>query len=222
MFGFLSRKRKEVQPDKVKKPAERENPATIPGVVEQDLDGLVKRIGISPQGEDNGSTPDRNVIERISPSGPPGGGEEVPEQQMGVAVPEWSEPGTSKGQSGLPLQVQDIVQVEEEKIPPRVVPPPSFRPVKKVALPPKGEPERMRVYLSMISMTSRGSSSRRGQHSRSMRSGLQNEVKFSNSRERALMSLGKIYRSLIFWTAVSRVSLRLPPRFRRKPVPQAS
>jgi len=57
MFGFLSRKRKEVQTDKVKKPAERENPATIPGVGEQDLDGLIKRIGISPQGKDNGSIP---------------------------------------------------------------------------------------------------------------------------------------------------------------------
>jgi len=94
MFGFLSRKRKEVQPDKVKKPAERENPATIPSVGEQDLDGLIKRIGISSQGKDNGSITARNVTERISPSGPPGGGKEVPEQKMGVAVPEWSAPGT--------------------------------------------------------------------------------------------------------------------------------
>lgn len=142
MFGFLSRKRKEVQTDKGKKPAERENSATIPGVGEQDLDGLIKRIGISPQGKDNGSIPDRNVIERTSPSGPPGGGKEVPEQQMGVAVPEWSEPGTSKGQSGPPLQIQDTVQVEKEKIPSRVVPPPSFRPAKKVDPTQKGEPEK--------------------------------------------------------------------------------
>jgi len=41
-----------------------------------------------------------------------------------------------------PLQIQDTVQLEEEKIPPRVVPPPSFRPAKKVAPTQKGEPEK--------------------------------------------------------------------------------
>jgi len=79
-----------------------------------------------------------------------------------------------------PLQIQDTVQLEEEKIPPRVVPPPSFRLAKKVAPTQKGEPERMRVYLSMISMASRGSYSRRGLRSRSRRSGLQIEAKFSS------------------------------------------
>jgi len=141
MFGFLSRKKKEVQPDKVKKPAERENPATIPSVGEQDLDGLIKRIGISSQGKDNGSITARNVTERISPSGPPGGGKEVPEQQMGVAVPEWSEPGTSKGQSAPPSRSRILFSWKKKRSPPccstTIV-----QAGKKVAPTQKGEPEK--------------------------------------------------------------------------------
>jgi len=181
MFGFLSRKKKEVQPDKVKKPAERENPATIPSVGEQDLDGLIKRIGISSQGKDNGSITARNVTERISPSGPPGGGKEVPEQQMGVAVPEWSEPGTSKGQSAPPLQIQDTVQLEEEKIPPVLFHHHRSGWQKRSLQPRRVSRKRMRVYLSMISMASRGSYVPKGARFQgSGRSGLQIEAKFSS------------------------------------------
>jgi len=142
MFSFLFRKKKEVQPDQAKNPVERENPAAIPGIVGQDLDGLMKRIGISSQGKDNGSIPDRKVTESNPPSGPPSGGKEVPEQQMKVVIPEASTRDTSKGQAGPSHQVQESVKLEEEKISPRVFPPPSFRPAKKVALTPKGEPEK--------------------------------------------------------------------------------
>jgi len=91
MFGFLSRKKKESQPEDLEKIAERKNSRDIPDIVDQDLDGLMKRIGISSrekeQEKNNRSMPDREVAEINSLSGSSNAGNMVLEREVERETP---------------------------------------------------------------------------------------------------------------------------------------